>query len=83
MSGHRRKVLTLPQSFEHDDTGTLWFGNNTVPTRPLQEKLEASLADVRSLYELKYGESDDSDKEHFGYDEEGTIWMSSNTVPGI
>eukprot|EP00930_Biecheleria_cincta_P082149 TRINITY_DN717_c0_g1_i6.p2 TRINITY_DN717_c0_g1~~TRINITY_DN717_c0_g1_i6.p2 ORF type:complete len:117 (-),score=27.82 TRINITY_DN717_c0_g1_i6:154-504(-) len=46
-----------------------------------QEKLEDSLAEVKRLYEQKYGESVDNDKEDFEYDDDGTLWIKSVTVP--
>eukprot|EP00930_Biecheleria_cincta_P082147 TRINITY_DN717_c0_g1_i4.p1 TRINITY_DN717_c0_g1~~TRINITY_DN717_c0_g1_i4.p1 ORF type:complete len:115 (-),score=30.64 TRINITY_DN717_c0_g1_i4:149-493(-) len=39
------------------------------------------LAEVKDLYEQKYGKSVDSDGEDFEYDEDGTLWVRSITMP--
>eukprot|EP00930_Biecheleria_cincta_P041861 TRINITY_DN2876_c0_g1_i2.p1 TRINITY_DN2876_c0_g1~~TRINITY_DN2876_c0_g1_i2.p1 ORF type:complete len:174 (-),score=45.23 TRINITY_DN2876_c0_g1_i2:253-741(-) len=52
-----------------------------MPARSNQEKLEDLLAEVKSLYKQKYGESVDDEGQDFEYDEDGTLWVKSITMP--
>merc|ERR1712151_509275 len=62
-------------SEEQEEEGVMWAVTRGVP--PSISRLEASLSDVKALYEAKFGEDVDSEAR----EEDGVMWSLTRGVP--